>query len=248
MRRRRWRTAFALFAVVAAVILELPLWVLGSIVVAALVAFILINVLGPRSERELSDLRWAKAHAMDRWSLELLKCLEWRRFEEICAAYFETLGFVAKATRFGADGGVDIELFAAGARSPSIIVQCKAWNTYTVGVKPVRELLGVMAARRISEGIFVTSGQFTKEARDFARGQNIQLFDGEELISKIQSLAPGKSAALLSAATKGDFLTPTCPSCGTKMTERTNSRDGTGFWGCVNYPRCRQTFKLKRAF
>ena len=43
-------------------------------------------------------------------------------------------------------------------------------------------------------------------------------------------------------ATKGDFLTPTCPRCSIKMTARKSTREGRMFWGCTNYPRCKQTF------
>ena len=32
-----------------------------------------------------------------KWSPELLKQLEWRRFEELCAAYYEALGFSVRA-------------------------------------------------------------------------------------------------------------------------------------------------------
>jgi len=39
-----------------------------------------------------------------KWTLELLRHLEWRRFEELCTAYFEALGFTASVTRSRADG------------------------------------------------------------------------------------------------------------------------------------------------
>src|SRR2546422_9510230 len=52
-----------------------------------------------------------------KWTRELLKHLEWRRLEELCAAYFEELGFRTGITHDRADGGVDISLYAAGARS-----------------------------------------------------------------------------------------------------------------------------------
>src|SRR5688500_7244652 len=48
------------------------------------------------------------------WTPELLKQLEWRRFEELCAAYFEILGFRADLAS-GAGGG--ISLYAQGAGS-----------------------------------------------------------------------------------------------------------------------------------
>jgi len=181
-----------------------------------------------------------------RWSLKLLRALEWKRFELVCAAYFESLGFTARTARAGADGGVDIHLFAKGAQKPEIIVQCKAWNTYKVGIKPIRELFGVMAREQVAEGIFITTGTFTAEARSFPKENELHLVDGEDLLKKIQSLPEDRQAALLSVATKGDFTTPTCPSCAIKMIRRENKKDNTAFWGCSNYPRCRQTFKYSQ--
>lgn len=29
-----------------------------------------------------------------------------------------------------------------------------------------------------------------------------------------------------------------CPDCGGRMKSRTNSKDGTKFWGCAGYPDC----------
>src|SRR5690348_7057099 len=102
------------------------------------------------------------------WSKELLNALEWKRFELLCAGYFETLGFKSKVAREGADGGVDIHLYAEGSSVAAIVVQCKAWRTYTVGIKAIRELLGVMTAARVPEGVFVTTSVYTAEARQFA--------------------------------------------------------------------------------
>jgi hypothetical protein len=179
-----------------------------------------------------------------RWSLELLRALEWKRFEMLCAAYFEALGFKAHVARAGADGGVDVLLYKDDAPKPGIIVQCKAWNTYKVGVKPIRELYGVMARDGVAEGIFVTTGQFTAEARAFPKGNEMHLWDGKDLLSKIKELPSDTKVALLRTATQGDFTTPTCPSCGIKMVPRVSKSDRETFWGCRNYPRCRQTFKM----
>jgi restriction system protein len=177
-----------------------------------------------------------------KWSLELLRKLEWRRFEEVCTGFFQAFGFRAKSTRFGADGGVDINLYAEGETSPSRLVQCKAWNAYPIGIKAIRELRGVMAERGVPRGIFVTTTTFTAEARAFAANQDIVLIDGPDLLGGIAGMPFEQQQALLELATKGDFRTPTCPSCGIKMTARRSSKDGKPFWGCVNYPRCRQTF------
>jgi restriction system protein len=168
-----------------------------------------------------------------------LRLLEWKRFEEVCAAYFEALGFRARIARAGADGGVDVHLYEEGIALPCILVQCKAWRVYKVGVAEIGELFGVMAADKVGEGILVTTGVYTPDARSFADGKNLHLIDGAEFIQKITALPPEKQTALLSLATAGDYTTPTCASCGIKLILRRPRNGGETFWGCSNYPRCR---------
>ena len=178
------------------------------------------------------------------WSLALLRALEWKRFEELCAAYFEALGFRTRLTPAGPDGGVDIHLLADGSDKSVVLVQCKAWSSYDVGVKAVRELLGVMTAEGVSEGVFVTTGKYTHAARDFAAGKELLLIDGPDLLEKIHALGEQRARALLVTATAGDFMRPTCPSCGVKMVRRIARASGDPFWGCPNFPGCRTTLNI----
>ena len=60
--------------------------------------------------------------------------------------------------------------------------------------------------------------------------------------SFIPGMPAEASAGLLKLATQGDFLTPTCPSCSVKMTSRKSTAEGRKFWGCRNYPLCKETF------
>ena len=180
----------------------------------------------------------------EEWSLAILTRLEWKRFETICVEYLRLIGHKASETRIGPDGGVDIVVHKDGQEKPVAIVQCKAWNAYKVGVKPVRELFGLMAAERVTTGIFITSGEFTFEAIDFARGKRLKLINGDKLLDAIIKLPEEKQARLLEIALEGDYTTPTCPRCGIKMTLRTGrkgSNAGNKFWGCANYPRCHST-------
>jgi len=153
------------------------------------------------------------------WTEELLRRLEWRRFEELCAAYFDAAGYERTGT----------------------VVHCLPWDAYRVGIKPVRELRGAMTTRELGKGLLMTSGKFTKEARDFAAKEQIRLIDGPELLGGIAALSPETSQALLQLATQGDYSTPTCPACGVKMTPRKSTSAGRPFWGCRNYPRCKET-------
>lgn len=184
-----------------------------------------------------------KPQAKNRWDNKLLSDLEWKRFELLCSLYFTEKGYEAKLTRQGADGGVDIDLYKNG--TPFAVVQCKAWNTYKVGVKAIRELSGVMHGRSgtIPKGIFITSGEFTSEARNSSEKLKIQLISGGELLAKIKALPKDSQDNILSIVTKGDYKTPSCPSCDIKMVSRVSRINKNSFYGCKNYPRCRQTFR-----
>jgi restriction system protein len=179
-------------------------------------------------------------------SKDLLDALEWRRFEELVTWYFQRTGFEAERSRVGADGGVDILLSKAGDVQPHAYVQCKAWHRYKVGIKPIRELFGVMASDEIPRGFFVTTGEFTEEAARFAQGKKMTLVDGSSLLADINALPESDRSAILQQVTAGDYTTPTCPQCDVKMVRRTGK--GGEFWGCPNYsrrPSCRQTFKMR---
>jgi restriction system protein len=133
---------------------------------------------------------------------------------------------------------VDIWLESQHMDQPRI-VQCKHWQGKPVGVKEMREFLGVMTANKLRHGTFVTSSTFTADALAFAADNGIQLQDGPALLKLIGQRTPEQQAALLAVAYEGEYWRPTCASCGTKMVERTSGKFARPFWGCANYPTCR---------
>ena len=187
-----------------------------------------------------------------KWSRDLISALEWKKFEDLCAEYFRLKKYKAKLTNNGADGGIDIYLFkdTYSFTKHFAIIQCKAWNSRRVGVKPIRELYGVMTAEQSRFGIFITSGSYTKEAVDFSMGKKIKLISGDFFLRLINSLPKEQQQILLKKIIPGDYTTPSCPSCGIKMVERTAQKGnnvGQKFWGCRNFPKCRHTFNKKHA-
>lgn len=179
----------------------------------------------------------ASTPPLSAWSLELLREMEWKRFEELCAAYYRSLGFTAQTIRRGADGGVDVTLYQAGSAQAHAIVQCKAWNTQSVGVKPVRELLGVMTSEKVAQGIFMATGTFTQEALMFARANSLELIDGPGLMARLRDLSGEMQQRLLDVAMEEDYKVPTCPSCGIKMVRREGGGGRKPFWGCTSFSR-----------
>lgn len=175
-------------------------------------------------------------------TLDLLRSLDWRRFEEACAEYFRCINFHAITQSHGADGGVDIQLAHIGEPGRIVgLVQCKQWAK-PVGPKLMREFLGVMVDAKISEGIFITTSTFVPEARSFAAANKIDLIDGERLVELINDLPATSRERILAVATEGDYMTPTCVACGIKLVRRQG--EAGAFWGCINFPRCRKTMEM----
>jgi restriction system protein len=191
--------------------------------------------------REPARLSNARARFETRWTAELLKQLEWRRFEELCVAYYQALGFTTRIAKAG-EGGVDILLQPQGAERASTIARCKAWDAYRIGTKPVQEMRSAMASAGVGEAVLLTSGRFTQAAFELAAKEHVELIDGRVLLDKLAALPPEKALGLLKFATQGDFLTPTCPGCSIKMISRQSTQGGRKFWGCRNYPQCKETF------
>ncbi|MDO4725487.1 MAG: restriction endonuclease [Comamonadaceae bacterium] len=180
------------------------------------------------------------------WSPEVFAAIEWRRFEAVVQALFAQAGFEARSQSHGADGGVDIWLHSRHAGGALVsVVQCKHWQGRPVPVSAMREFFGVMASHGLKRGTYATSSRFTADALAFARAHGINAQDGAGLLKLIASRTPEQQTALLAVAFEGEYWRPTCASCGVKMAERANGKTGQHFWGCVNYPRCRNTLAMR---
>lgn len=93
----------------------------------------------------------------------------------------EKLGMEARTTQVTGDGGIDIEAYSTRPIfAGKYIIQCKDWEQ-PVGEPVVRELFGVTMAAGANKGILITTGTFTKQAYEFAKGKPLELIDGEML-------------------------------------------------------------------
>lgn len=78
-----------------------------------------------------------------------------------------------------------------------------------------------MSHEAAGKGIFMTTSNFTAEAKQFAAEHSNKLFliDGERFVSMILKLPESARTRLLTFATEGNYKT-SCPSCGTKLVKR----------------------------
>jgi restriction system protein len=176
--------------------------------------------------------------------IESIRSLSWSQFELLVGQIYRQQGYeVVETGGGGPDGGIDLKLRRDGL---TIVVQCKQWKSWKVGVGPLREIYGVMIASGADRAIFVTSGVFTKEALAFAADKPIGMVDGTELLrllAEVQGSEPETSATTLLAQTESS-PGPVCPRCRGSMILRTARRGanaGSQFWGCSGYPKCTGT-------
>ena len=188
--------------------------------------------------------------------IEAIRAMSWREFETLVAEAYRRQGYSVEETGGGgADGGIDLILRGKGQK---VIVQCKQWRTYRVGVKIVREMYGIMVAEKADRVVIVSSGTYTQESVEFAKGKPILLIDGKALAQHIREIkgeppaAPAAAPAPAAKVVPQQVLSvqtqaaPACPKCGSTMILRTAKKGanaGGQFWGCPTYPACKVIVK-----
>lgn len=168
------------------------------------------------------------------WTMELVNLLEWKRFEELCTRLFETKRFTCKTKNLGSDEGIDIHLyFGKDKLVLDRIVHCKT-SEKKVGIEPMRAFLATMQSEKAKRGTFVSRGGFAQDALDFAKQNSIHTIDSSQLLELITNLEMTESIALLDHITEGDYITPTCTTCGIKLLPRSLFSDRP-YWICANW-------------
>lgn len=102
-------------------------------------------------------------------SLEDLRNLGWRDFELLVGEMYRKRGYdVAESRGRAPDGGIDLDATTPAGRR--VIIQCKHWKSGKIGVKIVRETLGVLHKEGADRAVVIGTGQFTQEAENLLRG------------------------------------------------------------------------------
>jgi restriction system protein len=192
--------------------------------------------------------QWRERRLLDEQNdLTSIRALAWGRFETLVAEAYRRQGYAVRGNRGdGPDGGVDLTLKKDGNL---VLVQCKQWKAFNVGVNVIREIYGVMTAKHAHGAIVITSGLFTQEAKNFAAGKPIDLVEGQQLADLIGVVqkTPAHTSRPTHPSTpitsKATLTTPTylpgafkdspplahpnlapkkfCPKCGAEMVLRT---------------------------
>jgi len=112
-----------------------------------------------------------------------LKRIDRRLFEELTADVFRRFRYDVELTKATRDGGYDVLAVVPSDRSLRYLVECKRPDLGNkIGVRPVRELVGVRNIEKATAAILVTTAEFTPDARAISGRCNWDLelrdFDG----------------------------------------------------------------------
>lgn len=106
------------------------------------------------------------------------------RFEKIVMDLLERMGYGRGATTQrsrdgGIDGVVDMDQLGIG----KVYMQAKRWSG-NVGSPDIQKFTGSLNAKKSKQGVFITTSDFTPEAREFSKnaGINVVLVDGRNLL------------------------------------------------------------------
>lgn len=120
---------------------------------------------------------------------EILQSMNPYGFERLTQRVLRECGFSqVEVTKKSGDGGIDGtgKLKINGIFSFNVAFQCKRYSG-VVGAPDIRDFRGSLTTN-IEKGLFITTGTFSKAAREEACSpgkQQIDLLDGEEFINKL---------------------------------------------------------------
>ncbi|MFQ3566807.1 MAG: restriction endonuclease [Aggregatilineales bacterium] len=121
--------------------------------------------------------------------LDRLKQTSPRFFEQAVIDLLLAMGYGGSqreaAQRIGktGDGGIDGIISEDRLGLDVIYIQAKRWKEGPVGARDVRDFAGSLEEKRASKGVFITTSDFTRDAREYVDriGKRIVLIDGEQL-------------------------------------------------------------------
>jgi restriction system protein len=135
-----------------------------------------------------AQLKASERRRLIEWTSNL-RLLDSTEFEWLVGEMFHREGWDVQETgqSDGPDGNIDLILLRDGKR---VIVQCKRWESWVVGVDEIRKFAGTLMREGLpaDSGIYVTLSSFGKQARAEAKAIGFELIDSDELLARIEKI------------------------------------------------------------
>ncbi|MEM7146932.1 MAG: restriction endonuclease [Verrucomicrobiota bacterium] len=184
------------------------------------------------------------------WTLGFLQCLDWRRYEELCAEVLSAVGYDVRFWPKGMEEGFDLLLRDSLGEKDEVAVRCRPGST-PVRLAEVQSFYIESLGAGMLKAIYMTTAGFTVPVhREYGDEPGFLLVDGWQMLDGIADLGGRASDRLLKFATAGgDWFVPSCERCGAKMRLRRPMAASVldePFWACPNFARmgCRETLSL----
>ena len=103
-------------------------------------------------------------------------------FEEFLFQFFKTCGYIVTITKPGHDYGADLILERFGERT---VVQAKRQKR-SIGVKAIQEVATARNYYSAHKAMVIISGTFTKNAKELAKSNGVELWDRTRLMHEIK--------------------------------------------------------------
>jgi restriction system protein len=144
------------------------------------------NIQTPDESIDIAYQQLRSALALD--LLERLKQSSPQFFEQAVIDLLLAMGYGGShrdaAQRVGksGDGGIDGIINEDRLGLDVVYIQAKRWEG-TVGSREIRDFVGSLEDKKAAKGVFITTSEFTREARDYAGRitKRVILIDGKEL-------------------------------------------------------------------
>ena len=119
-------------------------------------------------------------------TLEKISAMSWRDFSGVVEDAFRQDGYsVAKLSGPEAD-------FAISKAGKTALVSCKRWKAARSGIEPLRDLQTAMEKQEAHEGIYLTTGAVSDNARRFALEKKVQVVQGADLARMLLAMRNNK--------------------------------------------------------
>ena len=118
--------------------------------------------------------------------LARLRAMPWQDFSAVIGEAFRRDGYIVTETQ---GGPADFEL---RKNRRVAVVSCKRWKVAQTGVGPLRDLVAAMRAHDAQECIYVTAGDFSAQAREFAVEKSIRLLNDGALAQLVARVERGR--------------------------------------------------------
>lgn len=183
-----------------AILLRSPWWVSGLVAIALALIGLAVMPPGYRIYGMLTGVPFTViciAALRKQWGtpgkartaamLEKIRALSWRDFAEEIELALQRDGFeVRRVDMPEAD-------FSITSDGRTALVSCRRWKVASTGVEPLRELRKAVERDGLYDAFYITTGEFTQTAMEFAVANKMRLLHGAALAKLMREMKSGDS-------------------------------------------------------